>query len=137
MKKNGKKMVQIHVLAVTTNDTSKKYLTLGGPIIIPVQCVRVMSSSFSRPQLIVPSPTPFWPCSSSSRRRKFRGITETRFEERCVSSCRSGRLVIDGFQVRSRFPSHMYSSIYKRSKRFAETFELYIICIQSYNSVPS
>lgn len=56
-----------------------KYLTLGGPIIIPVQCVRVMSSSFSRPQLIVPSPTPFWPCSSSSKRRKFRGTTETRF----------------------------------------------------------
>lgn len=61
------------------NNINKKYLTLGGPIIIPVQCVRVMSSSFSRPQLIVPSPTPFWPCSSSSKRRKFRGTTETRF----------------------------------------------------------
>lgn len=46
---------------------------------MPVQCVRVMSSSFSRPQLIVPSPTPFWPCSNSSNRRKFRGTTETRF----------------------------------------------------------
>lgn len=61
------------------NDINKKYLTLGGPIIIPVQCVRVISSSFSKPQLIVPSPTPFWPCSSSSKRRKFRGTTETGF----------------------------------------------------------
>ena len=50
-------------------------ITLGGPIIIPVQCVRVMSSSFSKPQLIVPSPTPFWPCSNSSNKRKFRGTT--------------------------------------------------------------
>lgn len=50
-------------------------ITLGGPIIIPVQCVRVMSSSFSSPQLIVPSPTPFCPCSSSSSRRKLRGTT--------------------------------------------------------------
>lgn len=46
---------------------------------MPVQCVRVMSSSFSRPQLIVPSPTPFWPCSNSSNRRKFRGTTEMTF----------------------------------------------------------
>lgn len=50
--------------------------TLGGPIIIPVHWVKVMSSSFSRPQLIVPSPTPFCPCSSSSSNLKFRGITE-------------------------------------------------------------
>lgn len=52
-------------------------LTLGGPIIIPVQWVRVISSSFSKPQLIVPSPTPFWPCSSSSSKRKFLGTTAT------------------------------------------------------------
>lgn len=45
-------------------------------MIIPVQWVKVMSSSFSRPQLMVPSPTPFCPCSSSSNNRKFRGITE-------------------------------------------------------------
>lgn len=44
-------------------------------MIIPVQWVRVISSSLSRPHEIVPSPTPFWPCSSSSRRRKFRGTT--------------------------------------------------------------
>lgn len=50
-------------------------LTRGGPMIMPVQWVRVMSSSFSRPHEIVPSLTPFWPCSNSSRRRKFRGTT--------------------------------------------------------------
>lgn len=44
-------------------------------MIMPVQCVRVMSSSFSRPHEMVPSPTPFWPCSSSSSRRKLRGTT--------------------------------------------------------------
>lgn len=49
--------------------------TLGGPIIMPVQWVRVISSSLSSPQEMVPSPTPFCPCSSSSRRRKFRGTT--------------------------------------------------------------
>ena len=32
-----------------------------------------MSSSSSRPQLTVPSPTPFWPSSSSSNSRKLRG----------------------------------------------------------------
>lgn len=48
-------------------------LTLGGPIIIPVHLVSVMSSSSSRPQLTVPSPTPFWPSSSSSNSRKLRG----------------------------------------------------------------
>ena len=48
-------------------------LTLGGPIIVPFQRVSVMSSSSSRPQLQVPSPIPFWPSSSSSRSRKFRG----------------------------------------------------------------
>ena len=49
-------------------------LTLGGPIIMPVQWVSSMSSSFSRPQDMVPSPTPFWPWSSSSRSRKLLGI---------------------------------------------------------------
>lgn len=44
-------------------------------MIMPVQWVSVMSQSSSRPQLMVPSPTPFWPCSSSSRRRKLRGTT--------------------------------------------------------------
>lgn len=34
-----------------------------------------MSSSFSNPQDIVPSPTPFCPASSSSNKRKFRGTT--------------------------------------------------------------
>merc|ERR1719357_492155 len=48
---------------------------LGGPMIIPVQFFRSMSSSFSRPQLMVPSPTPFCPASSSSSSRKLRGIT--------------------------------------------------------------
>lgn len=51
------------------------YGVRGGPIIMPIQWVRVMSSSFSRPQLMVPSPTPFCPASSSSSRRKFRGTT--------------------------------------------------------------
>ena len=72
-------------------------------MIIPVQFFRSMSSSFSRPQLaeveveveaevevevegevevevegghlMVPSPTPFWPASSSSSSLKLRGIT--------------------------------------------------------------
>merc|ERR1719507_1054428 len=48
---------------------------LGGPMIIPVQFFRSISSSFSSPQLMVPSPTPFWPASSSSSNRKLRGIT--------------------------------------------------------------
>lgn len=64
-------------VAAAKGDTNESHLTLGGPIIIPVQCVRVMSSSFSKPQLMVPSPTPFCPCSSSSSRRKFRGTTAT------------------------------------------------------------
>lgn len=34
-----------------------------------------MSESSSNPQLMVPSPTPFCPCSSSSSRRKLRGTT--------------------------------------------------------------
>lgn len=37
---------------------------------MPVHLVSVMSSSSSRPQLTVPSPTPFWPSSSSSNSRK-------------------------------------------------------------------
>lgn len=57
------------------NCTTFAILTRGGPMIMPVQWVRVMSSSFSRPHEIVPSLTPFWPCSNSSRRRKFRGTT--------------------------------------------------------------
>lgn len=51
----------------------KLVLTLGGPIIMPVHLVSVISSSSSRPQLTVPSPTPFWPSSSSSNSRKLRG----------------------------------------------------------------
>lgn len=51
----------------------KAALTLGGPRITPLHRVRVMSSSSSKPQLTVPSPTPFWPSSSSSRSRKLRG----------------------------------------------------------------
>lgn len=50
-------------------------LTLGGPRIIPFQWVKVISSSFSRPQLTVPSPVPFCPSSSSSSKRKLRGTT--------------------------------------------------------------
>lgn len=38
-------------------------LTLGGPKIIPFQYVRLISSSLSNPQLILPSPDPFWPWS--------------------------------------------------------------------------
>lgn len=48
-----------------------------GPIIMPIQCVSVISSSFSKPQLMVPSPTPFCPASNSSSNRKLRGTTET------------------------------------------------------------
>lgn len=40
---------------------------------MPVHLVSVMSSSSSRPQLTVPSPTPFCPSSSSSNKRKLRG----------------------------------------------------------------
>lgn len=49
-------------------------------MIIPVQEVSVISSSFSKPQLIVPSPTPFWPCSSSSNKRNVRGTTTERIK---------------------------------------------------------
>lgn len=53
-------------------------LTLAGPMIMPVHRVRVMSSSSSRPQLTVPSPSPFCPSSSSSNKRKLRGtLTST------------------------------------------------------------
>ena len=45
-------------------------------MIIPVHFVMVMSSSSSKPQLMVPSPKPFWPSSNSSKRRKFRGTAE-------------------------------------------------------------
>lgn len=47
--------------------------TLAGPRIMPFHTRRSMSSSCSRPQLTLPSPPPFWPCSSSSSKRKFRG----------------------------------------------------------------
>merc|ERR1719228_1521355 len=50
-------------------------VVLGGPMIIPVQALSSISSSFSRPQLIVPSPTPFCPASSSSSSLKLLGIT--------------------------------------------------------------
>jgi len=45
----------------------------GGPMIIPFQRVNIMSSSSSKPHEIVPSPAPFCPDSSSSRRTKLRG----------------------------------------------------------------
>ncbi len=48
-------------------------LTLGGPMIVPVHFDMTMSSSSSRPQLILPSPNPFMPSSSSSSKRKFLG----------------------------------------------------------------
>ncbi|PAV72805.1 hypothetical protein WR25_07194 [Diploscapter pachys] len=43
--------------------------TLGGPMIVPVHLVRLMSESSSSPQLMFPSPLPFWPSSSSSSSR--------------------------------------------------------------------
>ena len=72
-------------------------------MIIPVQFFRSMSSSFSSPQLerkmmrrergrrrtnlMVPSPTPFWPASSSSSNRKLRGITgEDKFNTFAVTA---------------------------------------------------
>ena len=61
--------------SITGGGVTLPVLTLGGPMIMPVQWVRVMSSSFSRPHDMVPSPTPFCPASSSSSRRKFRGTT--------------------------------------------------------------
>ena len=57
------------------NPSQETYLTPGGPMIIPVQRESVMSESSSSPQLMVPSPLPFWPASNSSRRRKLRGTT--------------------------------------------------------------
>ena len=45
----------------------------GGPIIMPVHLVSVMSLSSSRPQPTVSSPTPLWPSSSSSNSQKSRG----------------------------------------------------------------
>ena len=49
------------------------YIVRGGPIIMPVHLVSVMSPSSSRPKLTVLSPTPFWPSFSSSSSQKFRG----------------------------------------------------------------
>lgn len=54
-----------------------------------------MSSSSSRPQLTVPSPTPFWPSSSSSRSRKFRGTLtpvcgQTHQSNHYTHTCTSG-----------------------------------------------
>lgn len=54
---------------------------------MPVHLVSVMSSSSSRPQLTVPSPTPFCPSSSSSNSRKFRG-TFTQWHP--ARACHSG-----------------------------------------------
>lgn len=68
------------------------YGVRGGPIIMPIQWVRVMSSSFSRPQLMVPSPTPFWPASSSSSRRKFRGTTGNNNTDLLIAIIITGRL---------------------------------------------
>ena len=56
----------------------KVKLTLAGPRIIPFHIRKSMSSSFSKPQLTLPSPLPFCPCSSSSKRRKFRGTWTTK-----------------------------------------------------------
>lgn len=62
-------------------------LTRGGPRITPLHRVRVMSSSSSKPQLTVPSPTPFWPSSSSSRSRKLRGtLTPVKWGEHGAQS---------------------------------------------------
>lgn len=91
------------------NNVNERYLTLGGPIIIPVQCVRVMSSSFSRPQLIVPSPTPFWPCSNSSKRRKFRGTTvnESHFSQlQSYIKRKRGRAMFFFFKCPQPVPLH-------------------------------
>lgn len=69
--------VSNRIAGIAENNTisfSQTSLTLGGPTIIPVQWVKLISSSFSKPQLTVPSP-PFCPSSSSSSRRKLRGTT--------------------------------------------------------------
>lgn len=52
--------------------------TCPGPIIVPFQLLIMISSPSSRPYEHDPSPIPFSPFSSSSRRRKFLG-TETRW----------------------------------------------------------
>lgn len=51
-------------------------------MIIPVQWESVISESSSKPQLIVPSPTPFCPCSNSSNKRKFLGTTTSEMESK-------------------------------------------------------
>ncbi len=53
----------------------RKCPTLGGPMIMQVHLERVMSSSSSRPQEIVPSLFPFCPSSNSSSSRKFLGTS--------------------------------------------------------------
>ena len=63
---------------------SENKVTLGGPMIMPVQWLSWISSSFSSPHEMVPSPTPFWPASSSSKRRKLLGITEKQDVQECV-----------------------------------------------------
>lgn len=58
-----------------------EYLTRGGPSIMPFQSLIVMSSSLSKPQLIVPSPPPFCPSSNSSSNLKFLGTNKKEDEE--------------------------------------------------------
>jgi len=79
-----------------------------------------MSSSFSKPQLIVPSPTPFWPCSSSSRSRKFRGTTETTFN--AVYRCNTMQSV-----HRNKWNSRRYRLWDEISKRAWLTFLIAVI----------
>lgn len=109
---------------------NKGSLTLGGPIIIPVQCVRVISSSFSKPQLIVPSPTPFWPCSNSSNRRKFRGTTMKEDLLRLISiektadanGCRDRRAVNTGYDSRG-MRSCAWLTLHTRGRRVLESLD--------------
>lgn len=57
--------------------------TLDGPIMVHCQRVSVLSLSSANPQLIVPSPNPFSPLSSSSRSLKFLGTTTPK---RCLKT---------------------------------------------------
>lgn len=89
-------------------------LTLAGPMIMPVHRVRVMSSSSSRPQLTVPSPSPFCPSSSSSNKRKLRGtLTKTTKTEHGLHRLKLYLCIFYIFSYRLQIP--------KRSKKDLKT----------------
>ena len=105
-------------------------LTLGGPIIMPFQWVSDMSSSSTNPQLIVPSPPPFCPSSNSSRRRKLRGTTATRWRVRLTFAIHA--------YVRTLTPTWVRIHLFSRSQQPLSILSppAAAMCGGGYNLVP-